>query len=157
MLKMAVKVLMALGLALAAVVLSLYAWNGAPSVPPVAATDVAGTGKPYVVKLHARWCSICLVTKDVWAEIEDAYAGRVNLVVLDLTNDANTSASRAEAKRLGLEQFFSDYGSETGAIVVLNGRTREVLASIRGSRDFAEYRTAIDSALAAAGASPPVP
>jgi hypothetical protein len=35
---------------------------------------------------------------------------------------------------------------------VLDARTKEVTASINGSRDFAEYRTAIDAALAAAPA-----
>jgi hypothetical protein len=155
MIKRALVVLLALGVALTAIAVSLYAGNGAPVVPPVGAAEIASAAKPYVVKLPARWCPVCMVTKDVWREIEAAYAGRVNLVVLDFTNDANTAASRAEAVRLGLGQFFSDYEGATGVVVVLNGRTREVLASIKGSRDFAEYRTAIDSALAAAG--PPHP
>jgi len=155
MLKKALVVLLAAVLVGAAAGASAYLGNGAPAAPPVAAADIAAA-KPYVVKLHARWCPLCMVTKAVWREIEAAYAGRVNLVVLDFTNDVNTTASRAEAKRLGLEQFFSEYEGATGMVVVLNGRTREVLASIKGSRDFAEYRTAIDSALAAAGASAPV-
>jgi hypothetical protein len=71
----------------------------------------------------------------------------VNLVVLDFTTDANTEASRAEATRLGLETFFEEYAGATGTIVVLDGRTREVTASINGSRDFATYRAAIDAAL----------
>jgi hypothetical protein len=33
---------------------------------------------------------------------------------------------------------------------VLDARTREVAASIDGSRDFAEYRAVIDQAIAAA-------
>jgi hypothetical protein len=88
-----------------------------------------------------------MVTKGVWSQIAEAYAGRVNLVVLDFTTDANVEASKAEAARLGLTKFFDEYGGATGTIVVLDGRTREVTASINGSRDFAEYRTAIDAAL----------
>jgi hypothetical protein len=58
-----------------------------------------------------------------------------------------TDASRAEARRLGLEPFFDEYAGATGIIVVLDGATRAVTASIKGSRDFAEYRAAIDAAL----------
>jgi hypothetical protein len=68
--------------------------------------------------------------------------------VLDFTTDANVEASRAEATRLGLTKFFDEYGGATGSIVVLDGRTKEVTASINGSRDFADYRIAIDAALA---------
>ena len=38
----------------------------------------------------------------------------------------------------------------TGTIVVLDGRTKEIVAWINGSRDFTEYRAAIDAAIAAA-------
>ena len=130
----------------------MYVGNAAPSVPPVSPVEAAKTGKPFVVKLHAQWCAVCMITKDVWTQIEKAYAQRVNLVVLDFTTDVNVEASRAEATRLGLTKFFDDYGGATGSIVVLDGRTKEVTASISGSRDFADYRTAIDAALAGAPA-----
>jgi thiol-disulfide isomerase/thioredoxin len=128
----------------------LYVRNTAPSVPPVSPVEAAKTGRPYVVKLHAQWCAVCMITKDVWSQIEKSYAGRVNLVVLDFTTDADAEASRVEAARLGLTKFFEEYGGATGTIVVLDGRTKEVTASLNGSRDFVEYRTAIDAALAGA-------
>ena len=126
---------------------AMYAWNVAPAVPRVSVEEAARTGKPFVIKLHAQWCAVCLVTKDVWGKIEETYAQRVNLVVLDFTNEANTTASRAEADRLGLQKFFEEFSGVTGTIVVLDGRTKEVAASINGSRDFAEYRAAIDTVL----------
>jgi thiol-disulfide isomerase/thioredoxin len=128
----------------------LYVRNATPVVPPLSAVDVTATAKPYVVKLHAQWCPVCMVTKGVWSEIEKTYAGRVNLVVLDFTTEARAAASQAEATRLGLTKFFDEYGGATGTIVVLDGRTRDVTASINGSRDFATYRSAIDAALAGA-------
>jgi thiol-disulfide isomerase/thioredoxin len=147
MIKRALLVVIVLGAALATFGYIAYRGNVAPTVPAVSAEEAAKTGKPYVVKLHAQWCPVCMLTKDVWSQIEKTYSGRVNLVVLDFTNDANSEASRAEATRLGLEQFFDEYSGATGTIVVLDGRTREVTASINGSRDFADYRTAIDAAL----------
>jgi thiol-disulfide isomerase/thioredoxin len=126
----------------------LYVSNAAPAVPVVSPVEAAKSGKPYVVKLHAQWCAVCMITKGVWSQIEETYASRVNLVVLDFTTEKNAAASRAEAARLGLTAFFDEYGGATGTIAVLDGRTKQVTASIGGSRDFAEYRTAIDAALA---------
>jgi thiol-disulfide isomerase/thioredoxin len=147
MIKKALVVVTLLGAVLAAFGVIMYLGNPAPAVPAVSALEAAKTGKPFVVKLHAQWCAVCLVTKGVWSQIEETYSRRVNLVVLDFTNDANTEASRAEATRLGLETFFEEYAGATGTIVVLDGRTKEVTASINGSRDFATYRAAIDAAL----------
>jgi thiol-disulfide isomerase/thioredoxin len=129
----------------------LYARNTTPVVPSIATADAALAGSPWVVELHAQWCPVCMLTKGMWSEIEQSYAGRVRLAVFDFTNDATTAASRAEADRLGLGDVFEEAGFATGPILVLDGRTKDVVAWINGSRDFADYRAAIDSALAAAG------
>lgn len=125
----------------------MYATNPAPVVPAISAA--AAEGKPYVVKLHAKWCPVCMVTKAVWSQIASTYSTRANLVVFDFTNQATTDAGRAEAARLGLEKFFDEYAGATGIIAVLDGHTKEERAAINGSRDFAEYRSAIDSVLTA--------
>ncbi len=129
---------------LAAVAALLYVTNEAPSVPRVADADAAG--KPFVVKLHAQWCPVCLTTKGVWDDIRGAYAGRVNLVVLDFTNEETTRASEAEATRLGLRAVLDEWGGATGYVLVLDatGVTRH---AIKGSRDPAVYRQAIDEVL----------
>jgi thiol-disulfide isomerase/thioredoxin len=147
MIKKALLGLISLVAVLAAAGYVTYVTNTAPTVPAISAAEAAKTNKPYVVKLHAQWCPKCMMTKDIWSQIEAAYAARVNLLVLDFTSEANTEASRAEAERLGLERFFDEYGGVTGTIVVLDGRTKEVTASIDGSRDFADYRAAIDAIL----------
>jgi len=148
MLKKVVLVAIALSAGLVAFGYAMYLGNPAPAVRAISAVEAAQAGKPYVVKLHAQWCPVCMVTKGMWTQIEEAYAGRVKLVVLDFTNEANTEASRVEAARLGLDEFFKEYAGATGTIVVLDGRTKQVTASINGSRDVAEYRAAIDAALA---------
>jgi thiol-disulfide isomerase/thioredoxin len=146
MLRKALLILIVVTALLAGAGYSFYLSNAAPVVAAISAEQV-NNGKPYVVKLHAQWCALCMITKGVWKQIEDTYGGRVNLVVLDFTNDANTQASRAEASRLGLEKFYEEYGGATGTVVILDGRTKQVAASISGSRDFADYRTAIEAAL----------
>lgn len=67
--------------------------------------------------------------------------------MLDFTDEARIQASRAEARRLGLEDLLDDYEGVSGAVLILDGRTREVLADIDGSRNFEDYRVAIDAAL----------
>ncbi len=128
---------------LAVTATAMYVANTAPQVPP------AGTSadRPIVVKFHARWCPVCMVTKAVWDELETTYAGRVHLVVFDFTNDGTTAASRAEASRLGLDAFLDEYMGTTGSVFVLDGRTRAVRAELHGNRDFNDYRAAIDAAL----------
>jgi thiol-disulfide isomerase/thioredoxin len=123
----------------------LYVTNSAPAVAPVSVA--AAAGKPYVIKLHAKWCVICRATKGIWSQIEQTYPGRVNLVVFDFTTEDETNASRKEAERLGLTKVFDEYLGATGTILVLQAATKEVTADIHGSRDFAEYRAAIDRAL----------
>jgi thiol-disulfide isomerase/thioredoxin len=128
----------------------LYVRNTAPSVPAISDSDAANPSKPYVVKLHAQWCPICMLTRGVWSQVETAYAGRANFVVFDFTNDATTSASKAEAVRLGLGNFFDENVGATGSISVLDGRSGREMASIQGVHGFDEYRAAIDEGLRAA-------
>lgn len=127
------------------VLLALYLTNATPVVPRLEVSHL--DGRPFVVKLHAQWCPVCRVTKDVWTDIEAAYTGRVNLVVLDFTNEETARASRADAGRVGLTSLFDEYDGATGYVVIADGRTREVLQEIKGSRDFNEYQAAIDDAL----------
>jgi thiol-disulfide isomerase/thioredoxin len=145
------KILLSFGLlavALGGTVGALYVLNAAPAVPAVSAVEAADSARPYVVKLHAQWCPYCLLTKDEWTRIEETYAGRVNLVVFDFTTASATERSRTVAQRFGLTPFFDEYAGATGMVVVLDGRTKNVIAEVGGSRPFEEYRAAIDAALA---------
>ena len=150
MLKKALTLLLAIAAGGAAAGFVMFQRNTAPTVPAIAAADLASGSKPIVVKLHARWCPKCMLTKSVWSDLEKEYAGRVHLVVMDFTNDASTDASRREAHRLGLERFFEEFSGATGIVVVLHARTKEVAAELEFNRDLPEYRAAIDAALAAA-------
>jgi thiol-disulfide isomerase/thioredoxin len=133
-------------LALVAAVSVLYLGNSAPVAPTISAAEASNPSKPFVVKLHARWCAVCMMTTSVWSQIEKEYSGRVNFLVLDFTDDQTSDSSRAEAERVGLGRIFEEAGS-TGVVLIVDGRTKEVTASIAGSREVPEYRSAIDAAL----------
>ena len=138
---------LAIVVALATIGVSLYLTNATPPVPAISATEAAAGDRPWVVKLHAQWCPICMLTKGVWSRIEQTYSGRVRLVVFDFTDRETTAASRAEAERLGLAALFDKADSATGPIIVLDSSTKEIRAWIYGSRDFDEYSAAIEAAL----------
>ena|SRR5688572_11818425 len=145
--KVALAVVVAM-LVLAGSVVVMYFVNAAPVAPAISASEASNPTKPFVVKLHAQWCAVCMITKSAWSQIEKEYAGRVNFLVLDFTDDQTTDASKAAAERVGLGRVFEESGS-TGVVLVVDGRTKDVTASIAGSRNVAEYRAAIDAALKA--------
>jgi len=135
--------------ALAALGAGLFVWNATPTAAPVPAAEVANPSKPFVIKLHAQWCPICMLTKDEWAGIEQTYAGRVNLVVFDSTTESDRERSREEAARLGLSDALEGFYGATGVVLVVDPRTREIVAEIAGVHSIEDYRRAIDSSLAA--------
>jgi thiol-disulfide isomerase/thioredoxin len=124
----------------------LYAANATPIVPVITAADAADPSRPFVVKLHAQWCPKCMATKGVWSQLEREYGDRANLLVLDFTDAEATAASRTAAQRVGLESIAEEYDGVTGAVLVIDGRTREVTADV-SSFAFDDYRAAVDAAL----------
>ena len=134
---------------LAAVGAGLWIRNATPEVPPITAAELAAPTKPFVVKLHAQWCPICMLTKHEWAEIEATYGDRVNLVVFDSTTAADREASRVEARRLGLLDVVDNYFGATGMVLVIDPRTRKVVREVAGNQEFEVYRAAIDAVLEA--------
>ena len=138
---------LALVLSLLATGIVLFAVNTAPEVAPVPAGEAAYPTRPYLAKLHAQWCPVCMLTKGAWAEIEREYAGRVNFVVFDSTTEADRERSRTEADRLGLRRILDDYYGATGMVLVIDPGTERVIAQLGGLYTFDEYREAIDAAL----------
>jgi hypothetical protein len=133
---------------LAAVAGILYLANSPPAVPPVPVAEVAAPSRPYVVKLHARWCPVCMQTKDEWSDIARQYGNRVNLFVFDSTNEATIATSQKQAAALGLDRILEDYHGASGMVLVINSATRQVQARLAGNRPFDSYQAAIDAALA---------
>lgn len=134
----------AVGLAVtAALAFTLYRANAAPAVARLSDTEIATDARPYIVKLHAQWCPVCLVTTGVWEQVQSDYAARARLVVFDFTNAATTDRSRAEAHRLKLDNVFEEYAGVTGTVLVVDGRTGAVTADLHGDRDFGNYQRAI--------------
>jgi thiol-disulfide isomerase/thioredoxin len=107
----------------------------------------AGSGscetKPFIVKIHADWCGTCKRLGPVWEEIQATLGEQATVVNLDVTDRAAYDRSRAEAERLGIDTFVDEYRARTGAIAVLDCRTREPVVVLLGERDITKYRDAL--------------
>jgi thiol-disulfide isomerase/thioredoxin len=147
MLRKSLIAVLVLALSLVAAVGVFYLGNPAPAVAAISTADIADTSRPFIVKLHARWCPVCMLTKDEWAEIEARYADRAKLLVFDSTNSASVARSSIEAERLGLTGLWNEYQGASGLVLVLDGESRETLVSLGGLHTFDEYREAIDAVI----------
>ncbi len=53
------------------------------------ASDQPENSKPTIMDFQARWCGPCRALRPVLAKIEKKYAGRVNVVTVDVDDPAN--------------------------------------------------------------------
>ena len=101
------------------------------------------TDKPYVVKIHADWCGTCKTLAPLWEQINASLGDRARVVDFDVTDRAAYEKSRAEAKRLGIIDFFERYKKRTGTIAVLDCKTLEPVEVLRGESDLSKVRDAV--------------
>ena len=101
---------------------------------------------PYVVRIHADWCSSCRATENTWNRVRTELASKATVLNLDVTDRVAYNESVSEVERLGLEEFFQQYRRQTGVVVVLDCRTREPVRTLTGERDFEKYLQAVEEA-----------
>jgi thiol-disulfide isomerase/thioredoxin len=100
------------------------------------------TVQPLFVKVHADWCGTCTRLEPTWSELQEEFGGEATFVVLDVTDRAALERAQAEADRLGIGAFFAVHKARTGTIGILDGRTGEPLAVMKGETNVARYREA---------------
>jgi thiol-disulfide isomerase/thioredoxin len=105
-------------------------------------------GKPVVVDIYASWCPACKNIAPTLSQLEQDYAGKVNFVVLDVSDRSTTAKSEAKAKALGLGQFFAVNKSQTGSLTIVDPATGKILAQYRNNPNKAAYSKVLDAALA---------
>jgi len=106
-------------------------------------SDAVDASRPFVVKIHADWYGICTALVPTWHALDSQLGDGARLVLLDVTDRQTLEASQAEARRLGIEDFFDRYKARTGTIGVLRGDNREKVVVLKGVRDPARYETAV--------------
>jgi thiol-disulfide isomerase/thioredoxin len=105
-------------------------------------------GKPVVVDIYASWCPACKNIAPTLSQLEQDYAGKVNFVVLDVSDRSTTTRSEAKAKALGLGQFFAANKTQTGSLTIVDPATGKILAQYRNNPNKVAYTKVLDSVLA---------
>jgi thiol-disulfide isomerase/thioredoxin len=105
-------------------------------------------GKPVVVDIYASWCPACKNIAPTVSQLKQQYAGKVNFVVLDVSDKASTAKSEAMAKKLGLSKFFAANKTQTGSVTIVDPATGKILAQHRNNPNAADYSSVLDSAIA---------
>jgi len=107
------------------------------------------------VKFHADWCGSCKAMGGVFEELQAKFDTKpVLYVTLDHTRDFNRQQSKFMAQSLGLDNVWAKYGGKTGFILLIDGKTREVLGTFKSTQTLKEMGaelTAIVDRVTAAG------
>ncbi len=101
--------------------------------------------KPTLVQVHASWCPACQNIAPTWQRLEKTYAGKVNFVVLDVSNPRQLKTASQSAKALGLADWFDRNQGNTSTVVLLlppasKGHIQETFVN---QTDFTAYEASL--------------
>ena len=105
-------------------------------------------GKPVVVDVYASWCPACKNIAPTISQLEKKYAGKVEFVVLDVSDKSTTDAAEAKAKELGLSEFLAANKTQTGSLTIVDPATGNILAQHRNNSAIDAYTKVLDVAIA---------
>ena len=101
--------------------------------------------KPTVAIIKADWCSACQKVEPIMMGLMKEYDGKVNFVMLDVTNDDTTAQAAAKAKSLGLTAFFEANKKTTSTVAVFTGKKQ--ISKTAMNYNKSDYVAAFDKAL----------
>jgi thiol-disulfide isomerase/thioredoxin len=105
-------------------------------------------GKPVLVDVFATWCAGCKNIAPTLSELKKEYSGKVNFVVLDVTDKAKLKETQAQAEKLGLGKFLEANKSQTSTVAIVDPATGNILTIFKNNPNKADYTKILDSALA---------
>jgi thiol-disulfide isomerase/thioredoxin len=111
----------------------------------ISAVSAFAKTKPTVVIIRADWCSACQKLEPEMMELMKQYGGKLNFVMLDVTNDETTAKAAAKAKSLGLSSFFEANKKTTSTVGIFKGK--KMLYKTAKNFNRADYVAAFDKAL----------
>ena len=104
-------------------------------------------GKPVIVDIYASWCPACKNIAPTVSQLKQKYAGKVEFVVLDVSDRSSTSAAETQAKELGLNKFLATNKTQTGSLTIVDPATGNILAQHRNNPDINAYTKVLDAAI----------
>jgi thiol-disulfide isomerase/thioredoxin len=116
------------------------------SCPSLTASAQEVEKKPLVLVVYADWCPMCQSLKPVLVLMNDRYRGQIHYVLLDVTTEATTAKSRAQAQSLGLEKFFDRNFATTSLVVIKDPAGHELFRAVH-DYDFHHYEAVLNQQL----------
>jgi thiol-disulfide isomerase/thioredoxin len=104
-------------------------------------------GKPVVVDVYASWCPACKNIAPTVAQLQQKYAGKVEFVVLDVSDKSTTVAAETKAQELGLSKFLTENKTQTGSLTIVDPSTGNILTQQRNNPDITAYTKVLDAAI----------
>ncbi len=111
----------------------------------VSAVSTFAKTKPTVVIIKAEWCSACQQVEPIMMDLMKKYDGKINFVMLDVTNDETTAKAAAKAKSLGLGAFFEANKKMTSTVAVFKGK-KQTFKTVK-NYSKSDYVAAFDKAI----------
>ncbi|MBE9176339.1 thioredoxin family protein [Synechocystis salina LEGE 06155] len=104
-------------------------------------------GKPVVVDIYATWCPGCKTIAPTLSQLKKQYQGKVNFVVLDVSDKNTTKMAETKAKQLGLTTFFEANKTQTATVAIIDPATGMVIQQFRKNANASDYTKVIDGAI----------
>ncbi len=105
-------------------------------------------GNPVLVHVFATWCAGCKNIAPTLSQLKQEYSGKVNFVVLDVTDQGKLKETQAQAEKLGLGKFLEANKSQTSTVAIVDPATGKILTIFKNNPNKADYTKILDSALA---------
>ncbi len=132
-----------------------FAAPGAQASPTPADLETLGAplapelqGKPVVVDVFATWCPGCKNIASTLQTLRTEYKGKVNFVVLDVTDRTTSQQSQQLAQKLGLSKYFEANKASTSTVAIIDPVNGKVLAQFQNNPNKESYTTVLNTALA---------
>lgn len=117
------------------------------ALPVLAKTPKPNARHPTVAIIRADWCSACQKLEPAMMELMNQYKGRINFVMLDVTDDQKAAKAASQARKLGIGKFFEANKKHTSTVVVLSP-AHKILYQTMQNFDRDAYVKAFDEAIA---------
>lgn len=100
------------------------------------------------VKFHADWCGSCKAMGSVFEELQAKFDTKpVLYVTLDHTRDFNRQQSKFMAQSMGLDDVWAKHGGKTGFILLIDGKSREVITTLKSTQNLKEMGAELTAAV----------
>lgn len=102
-----------------------------------------------VVRTSAQWCKVCASTENAFAELKDQLSAEpVLFITLDRTDEASRRQAVYLVKALGIHKPLADGSGRVGTVMIVNTRSKRLIAKTQLSPNVDTMAQTIKKALA---------